>query len=324
MKETVNIGHLFVTPGSKGTGFLEISNRADGSTVGLPVIVINGSGEGPTLCLDSGNHGDEYEGTEAIITVAKKIDPSELNGTLICVPVLNFVAFEAGVRVNPFEYYKIDMNRSYPGNEDGWLTEQIAFKYFHDIASRADYAISFHGGGTYLSPCAYTVCQSSEFGSISEKSKELARFFGMRLISFPRFGGSFEREAAKRGIPAIIAEIGGHSDRYRHRQHYVELGEKGILNVMRYLGMLKGKAVAPEEQILVQSVIVRSKRAGLWRPEIQAGEDVSKGDILGKVFDFFGEEIECVRSPVDGIVTIRWDFPFIQAAGYAYFVGERL
>lgn len=321
MKGNVNIAGLSVSPGKKEHGLFEISRRAGGGAIGLPVIIINGHGEGPTLCLDACNHGDEYEGVEAIVRLAKNIDPRKLNGNLICIPVLNVMAFEAGLRVNPYEYYRIDMNRSYPGKNDGWLTERIAFRYFEEIVTKSDYVISFHGGGTYLSPCEFTI-YASGYGAVSETSRELARFFGLKFISVMKFGGSFTIEVAKRGIPSIVAEIGAHSDRYTRREYYVRLGMDGVINVMKHLDMLDGKAKIPKGQVYLDSNIVRARKGGLWVPRIEVGKSVSKGQILGEIFDLFGEKIESIESPLDGVAYVRWDFPAIQAGSYAYFLGK--
>ena len=123
---TINIGPIRCETGTKVSGMVPAVSRVDGSNLGFPVIVVNGAKDGPVLLVDGGIHGDEQEGTLSIIEVAKKLDPKNLRGTFIGVPVMNVGAFEAMSRGNPRDTHTFDMNRIYPGKPEGYLTDRIA------------------------------------------------------------------------------------------------------------------------------------------------------------------------------------------------------
>ncbi|TGV17774.1 succinylglutamate desuccinylase/aspartoacylase family protein, partial [Mesorhizobium sp. M4B.F.Ca.ET.143.01.1.1] len=113
----------------------------------IPICVIR-NGKGPAALLTGGNHGDEYEGPLALYELARTLDPSQVSGTVIIVPAMNYPAFRAGTRTSPID--KGNMNRSFPGRPDGTVTEKIADYFQRELLPRADIVFDFHSGGKTL------------------------------------------------------------------------------------------------------------------------------------------------------------------------------
>ncbi|MGA2784231.1 MAG: succinylglutamate desuccinylase/aspartoacylase family protein [Candidatus Bathyarchaeia archaeon] len=324
MKFTV--GNVSAENGSKAFGWLDIGRSPDGSMIGVPIMIVNGARDGPKLCVDGCVHGDEYEGTEAILKLVREMDPTELKGTLIAVPVVNVPAFAAGLRANPVDYDRYDINRVFPGNSDGHVSERIAFKHFETI-SRADFYISLHGGGNFefLEPFVNFSIDEGLPATLVNQSMELAKAFGLRIVNRRpgSFAGTARLAAARRGIPSITPELGGQCERADRRQVNVDLFVKGINNVMKYLSMMEGELEKPKSQVLVETTEVRCENGGLQIPMVRPGGRVSKGDPLVKILTpFFGDEIECVKAPFDGLVCLMWAYPIVQPGDWVTHLGR--
>ena len=115
------------------------------------MVILHGARPGPVLCLNSGTHGDEPEGTLAILDIVAEIDPQALAGTLIGIPVLNVLAFMgkssldvSGVRETPVD--KKNLARTFPGRADGTVTERLAYTVVSEIIPHVDAVIDFHSG----------------------------------------------------------------------------------------------------------------------------------------------------------------------------------
>jgi len=326
------IGNVTVKPGGKARGFLNVTNRISGEPIGVPFFVIHGVEHGPVLCVDGCIHGDEYEGSEAVMNLGRQIDAGKLKGTLIGVPVVNVLAFEAETRANPFDHERLNMNRIFPGNPNGWITERIANAYFTGIVRKSNYYIDFHGGGATEFLCPLVQYQpSGAFGrkETGEESEKMAKAFGVDVVWRCNDGGDFAGdvilEAERVGIPAICAELGAKCDRYLHRRLYVDTCIRGVTNVMRHLNMVEGSPELPAVQWEVTAHTQHSEKSGLWIPDVMAGQFVKKGDLIGRVVDpFYGDELDAVKARVEGMVVMIWTVPIIRAGEWLCFIGEVL
>src|SRR5262249_20172663 len=143
------------TPGQKATGLLQVPAGVDAGT-SIPVVVVNGAKPGKVLALVSGAHGTEYVSIIAIEKLIQQLDPSQITGTVILVPLVNIASFEQKVpHVNPID--NKSMNRFYPGKADGTQTERASYLITKQIVDRCDYLIDYHGGDLdeSLRPYAY-------------------------------------------------------------------------------------------------------------------------------------------------------------------------
>ncbi len=141
MSNVLRIGCLSVKPGAKAFGKLNAGERTDGSPLDIPLILINGARSGPKLGLFAGIHADEYNGIETLRRVTLSVDPKELKGSIIMVPVANIMAFQARDRISPIDHK--NLNRDFPGDPNGSITDRLAHKLFSEIMSQVDYFIDF-------------------------------------------------------------------------------------------------------------------------------------------------------------------------------------
>jgi uncharacterized protein len=175
-----SIGTATAAPGQKSTGYLEVPAGVDAAT-NIPVIVINGEKRGPVLALVSGAHGTEYTSIIALEKLINLLDPSQIAGTVILVPLVNIQSFEQKVpHVNPID--SKSMNRFYPGKADGTQTERASFVITKQVVDRCDYLVDYHGGDLdeNLRPYAYWAPTGKE--AQDRISKEMVLTFGLDHI----------------------------------------------------------------------------------------------------------------------------------------------
>src|SRR5258705_9166419 len=205
------VGTASASPGEKSTGILEVPAGIDAAT-SIPVVVVNGAKPGKTLALISGAHGTEYASIIAIEKLIAALDPAQLTGTVILVPLINIQSFEQKVpHVNPID--NKSMNRFYPGKADGTQTDRALFAITKEIVDRCDYLIDYHGGDLdeSLRPYAYWGPTGRE--AQDRTSKEMVLAFGLDHIIIwrerptdPAATRYLDNTASVRGKPSIVVE----------------------------------------------------------------------------------------------------------------------
>jgi predicted deacylase len=321
MKEAMKIGDVVAKPGTRERGFIKVTIRPDGSPLNIAVLIANGIGEGPTLVLASGLHGCEYEGGEAMRQVWRNLDLQQLRGTLICVPAVNVPAFEVGAWASPID--NLILNKVFPGREKGSLTEKIAYAFWNEVVAQASHLLDFHAGGQdkVIAPfIAYRAMRDDE-ALRTEEVEEFAKATGIDLLWKHRGDakGLVTFEALKKGVPALIVEVGGGM---HCQEEFVELNKKVIYNVMKFLNMMDSDPEVPDKWTVVDGVHTNCQTAGLFQPVVKLREHVTRGSIIGYVTDLFGEVIESIEAPYDGIVCQIRTFPVVQAGENVVQVGE--
>lgn len=287
-----------------------VGQFADGSPVTVPVVAIRGVDDGPTAYLQAGIHGDEVTGIEVCRRLMASLDPAELRGTVVAVPIGNVPAYLN--RSRSFldeERGPIDMNRVFPGDPQGLLTERLASTLVEEFLHPADYAVDFHSAlaGCTIAPCAYV---SGAVGHpVRQVQERLAEAFGLGLICLQEgtteFGHSnltrsFCATAERAGVPAIIAEMG---ESGRITADVVELGVAGARRALAAQGNLAPGEGAPPSSLRFRAIaFVHAERGGLVNHAVALGDRVEEGDVLGMVVDPVGGEETPVVSPVGGIV----------------------
>jgi uncharacterized protein len=233
--DAVEVGGIQISPGERRQLRLSLGCRPDGSPLGIPVVVINGSRPGPRLGIIAGIHGDEYEGPEGLRRFLAGVNPATICGTIIAVLQANPLAHEAHTRTGAVDY--LDLNRAFPGNRDGFVTERIADLLVREVVEKSDFLIDLHSGGLAYDLVPYVGFNSTP-GAVGEASFALARSFGIELLygSTP-FPHVLRLEAAKRDVPAILVEVGGDG---RLQADLVPVVQRGLENAARHLGLLEG------------------------------------------------------------------------------------
>lgn len=310
--------------GKKTCFYIDLAQKVDGSMVRLPCMIVTGEEDGPIMLADCCTHGDEYEGAEGIAAMFNQLDPKTLKGAFVGVPAVNLEAFNIGNRVAPIDWTYQDMNRAFPGNPEGLITTRIAHFYFNNFVKKADYLISFHGGGNglYLEPLA-TYIPSGD--PLYETTYRMARAFGVEILweqaDLP-FGGVLSLEAAKAGIPCTIVELGGQGIRVEHRDEMIEIARRGIEGVMQEFGMLPGTPRRHAKPIDVKIVYVHSDDGGYHKLKCKPMDFVKQGQVCSEITDIFGRKVNEVRAPFDCYIVGFWSYATIHPGNWAFLFGK--
>lgn len=324
----VVIGTASAEQGEKSHGVLEITNSSAGFPIAIPVVIVNGVESGPMLVANAAMHGTESLGTIAISRFYKMIDPELLKGTFIGVPILNTWAFEAGHRL-PTLLDHFDLERRFPGNINGSISDRIAYKFMNEIVRRADCLIDFHGQDQYWHPTsAIIVPLPKPKGNIDlnsyQKCIEAADAFRVRQIWRCNKPGSVtEAIINETGIPAISPEFGGITD-YRRMGEFIELAIQGIMNVMKWLGILEGPITSRDYKTCIcDTHRVLNHRGGIWSTSVEPEDEMMNGSTVGTISDpITAEVLEEIIAPFQGVVTNLWCAPVIKAASMALGLGK--
>lgn len=296
-KNNLVVGNFSAKAGEKVTGTQVFEVK--GTKYHLPLFLINGKNAGPTLVITGGVHAAEYASIAAALETGQNLDAQKLSGQVIIAPVINTPGYSArSIYVNPLD--NINLNRVFPGNPEGGVSEQVANWVFQNVISKGDYYVDMHGGDLVEALTPFTIIHRSGDVKIDETSLEIAKVFGIQLLVFSESKGSAFSAAARAGIPALLSEAGGQG--IWHRKD-VELHLRGLRRLMLHLGMLKGaKPRAVPTKLLEKFIWLRSENDGYFYPEVAINQHVSKGQSLGKITDFEGKVLQQVEAPDSGVV----------------------
>ncbi len=314
-REPFELGGTVVRPGTRKKIELPIAKLPSGTSVGLPVMVLHGRAEGPTISVSAAVHGDEINGIEIIRRVLAHLDPRTMAGTVLAVPTVNVFGFLSGDRYLPD---RRDLNRSFPGSYRGSLAARIAYLFFNRIVTRCDAGIDLHTGSDGRTNLPQIRADLSD-----PTTRELALAFAppIMLNSATR-DGSVRAAAAKLGLPMLLFE-GGEANRYDEAA--ITAGEHGLVRVMGHLGVLDAPPPPPGRVIEShRSRWVRARRSGLALPGVALGDEVSAGDPLAVIHDTFGARLGRITSPVDGIVIGRNEHPLVNQGDALIHIAEPL
>ncbi|MDH5738650.1 MAG: succinylglutamate desuccinylase/aspartoacylase family protein, partial [Gammaproteobacteria bacterium] len=221
-----------VLAGERQTIEIPLAPLVNRDNLAMSVNILNGKKPGPVLMISAAIHGDEINGVEIIRRLLRHPSMSNLRGVLMAIPVVNVHGFLNQTRYLPDGR---DLNRSFPGSEKGSLSARVANKFTELLLSRCDYAIDIHTGARHR-----TNLPQLRVDLGNEKSRELAHAFGTPVVLHSRLrDGSLREEAANRDIPFLLFE-GGESLRFD--EFSIRVGVRGIINIMRHLGMLRASS----------------------------------------------------------------------------------
>ncbi len=282
-----------ITAGEQLQLSLPIARLATGTQVSLPLKVLHGHAEGPTMWLDAAIHGDEISGVDIIRRVLERLDPATMRGTLLVVPVVNVHGFVRGERYLPD---RRDLNRSFPGSARGSLARRIAHLLLTEVVARCSVGIDLHTGSD-----GRTNLPQIRADLDDPVTATLARAFGAPIMVHARArDGSLRGAAIGVGATALTFEGG---EALRFDRAAIEAGTRGVLRVMAELDMIDPQEPRPTTATrCVSSRWVRARASGLAQVECELGDRVEKGQVLGHIHDSFGSRISQYKSPVTGIV----------------------
>jgi uncharacterized protein len=304
-RNTFKVGTASAARGRKVTGTIEVPAGVD-AALSIPVAVIHGVKPGPVLALVAGAHGTEYASIIALEKLIALLNPAEISGTVIVVPLINIPSFEQKVpHLNPVD--KKSMNRFYPGNMDGTQTERASYLITKQVVEQCDHLIDLHGGDLDESLRPYSYWTKTGNEKQDQISREMVLAFGLDHIIIsadrpkdPQASRYLENTASTRGKPSITAEA-GHAGTVETDD--VNALIDGCLNVMRYLKMISGTAAMVQRPVWIEKIAtLASEQTGIFYPLVKRGTYVEQGMKVGYVTDYVGNVSFEARAPVAGVV----------------------
>jgi N-alpha-acetyl-L-2,4-diaminobutyrate deacetylase len=291
-------------------GFLKLPYSRDDSAWGsvmIPISVI-ANGTGPTALFTGANHGDEYEGPIALQELAAMLDPAQVTGRVIILPMMNMPAFAAGSRCSPIDGG--NLNRSFPGRPDGTVTQKIAHYIATELVPLADIVLDFHSGGRTLDFLPFAAAHV-----LRDKKQEEACMAAMQAFNAPYSVrmleidnvGMFDTEVEDQGKVFVTTELGGAGTASART---VGVARKGLTNLLRHAGILQGEPLMePTVQLDMpdDSCFTFAERAGLIDFQADLGDRVEKGTVLARIWpaDRTGEAPLEIPAPRSGILAAR-------------------
>lgn len=292
---------------SKTFAYTTISDDTTGK-IEMPLGIIRGAEEGPTIAVSGGLMGSEYCGIEAASRIYKQVQPDELKGTLIVIPVVNLSSFRFRTpwlqlqnSVTPHDGKHL--NKCFPGTPDGTATQRLAHELFN-IVTKSDVHIDLRGGDLNESHLDHTI--TSIIGdTLDDRCIELAKVFGHRfLLKRPSANsqGTLIYETVKTGTPSIISESGlGYREQPLEKN--IQLHVRGIQNVMKYMNMIQGTPIKPASQkYIFDAAKVRTPASGIFHAHLDQGDMAKENQKLGEITDLKGDVLAEIRSPINGII----------------------
>lgn len=315
LRPSFAIGPVRVRTGTRREVSLPITRLVTGAEVSLPVHVLHGREEGPTVWLDAAIHGDEVLGIEVIRRVLAQLSPREIRGTLIAVPIVNVIGVMGGDRYLPD---RRDLNRSFPGAARGSLAARIAHLMMTEIVDKCDVGIDLHTASDRRSNLPQIRCDLED-----EQTRELAMAFGAPVVYHARLrDGSLRSAARERGARVLLYEAG---EAWRFDEWAITAGVDGILRVLTTLGMTERpeSLTDPEHpsEVCFRSGWVRARRTGILSLHVELGQHVREGERLGELHNSFGRPLALVKADRDGIVLGRTEAPLVNSGDALVHIG---
>ena len=301
----------------KQQGFLQVPyshNLGGWANVMVPLTVVR-RGEGPTVLVLGGNHGDEYQGQIAAMKLSRELAPEMISGRIILIPSLNFPAARAATRLSPLD--GMNMNRAFPGQADGCVTSQVAHFVTNVLFPLSDVVIDIHSGGRSMEfvPCAHMHLVDNR----EQRKKMLAAMFAWNtdfafLYADIAGAGLLPVEAENQGKIVVTTELGG-GEGIPANVHRIT--QSGLRNVLVHVGLLNGEEqtrarLGKPPTILVQALdredYVLAPESGIFEVCVDLGATVERGQTLGFIhyLERHDREPEPIVSASNGyLVTVR-------------------
>jgi hypothetical protein len=244
--------------------------------------------------LSGAIHGDELNGVEIVRRLLGQLQPGNMAGTVLAVPIVNVFGVTTASRYLPDGR---DLNRSFPGSRRGSLASQLASLFFENVAVRCDFGLDFHTGARGRSNLPHVRCDLDD-----PLTRELAEAFSPRLVLHASLrDGSLRAAACRRGGRVLLYE-GGEADRFD--EVAIALGVEGALRVLHSLGMIDEAPRAPATPVPCarKSRWIRAGRSGFCHTRVELGDSVVQGQRIVSISDSMGGKELDIRARVAGVV----------------------
>ena len=309
------IGGVSVAPGDRTVVEIPVAPMYTHDDLSISVQVIRGKLPGPTLFISAAIHGDEINGVEIIRRLLQHKVMKNVRGTILAIPIVNVYGFLHHTRYLPDGR---DLNRSFPGSAKGSLTGRVAHTFHKEIVLKSTHGIDLHTGSRHRSNFPQIRADLDNPDSLA-----MTEAFGVPLALDAKLrDGSLRGTAQDAGIPVILYEAG---EALRFEELYIRAGLKGIINVMRSIGMLsrsqrKKQPLPPI--ISYQTSWLRAPESGVLRTLVPLGAKVTAGQVIAMVADPLGSSEVPMTAPNDGIVIGRTNLPLVYEGDAAFHIAH--
>jgi predicted deacylase len=295
-----------VDPGERADIRYSISETYLGDPVRIPVSIINGKHDGPTVFLSAASHGDELNGVEVVREVAHEWPHDDLHGTLVCMPVLNVPGVVTQQRYLPV--YDRDLNRSFPGNEESTSAKRMAAQIFRNFVEPCDVGLDFHTSTRGRTNMLHVRADMAD-----EAVPRLARAFGSNvIIDSEGSSGTLRHEATESAAPTITVEMG---EAHRFQRGLIDRALEGVASVFADYGVYPGEPVNwPGWRTIVtsdQKTWIRADDGGLVDMHFERGALVHEGDTICSISNPFKTDVVDVAAPFTGLLVGKLENPVV-------------
>lgn len=281
----------------------------------LPVRVIRGKKDGPTIFVSAAIHGDELNGIEIIRRFRKLSILKKLKGTLILVPIVNVYGIMTLSRYLPD---RRDLNRSFPGSSQGSLAGRVAKIFFDEIVKKCDLGIDLHTAAIHRSNLPQVRTNIN-----NEYTFRLAKAFGAPVVLHSELrDGSLRAVAQEEGVPILLYEAG---EALRFDESSIRIGVQGLVNVLRENEMLPKvarKKVKKLPIITKNSKWIRATDSGMLRTIKALGDTVEKNEIIAFIDEPLDSDSFEILSPFDGVIIGKSEIPLVQEGDAIFHIAK--
>lgn len=312
MTEGLTVADAYVPPGERRDLAPLVSESYTGDRTTLPMAVVNGVGEGPTVFVTAAIHGDELNGIAICQQLLTRLDPSTLRGAVVIVPIANVLGAQIRSRYLPD---RRDLNRAFPGTSKGSTAARIARILHDDVILRSAAGIDLHTAANRR-----TNVPQLRIDTNDAKAVELAGVFGAPYVLDASLRpGSLREIAAQKGVPVLTYEAG---EPLRFDDEAIAIGVDGVLRVLGVMDMIDDAPPPAEPPLLMhESTWVRADRGGILELHVGPGDRVAEGQALWTTTSPLGAERATVESPVDGVVIGSTTIPLVGPGDAVLHVG---
>lgn len=307
------IGNREILPGERTVIDIPVAPMYTHDNLSISAQVIRGKRPGPVLFVCAAIHGDEINGVEIIRRLLKDPHLERLRGSLIAIPIVNIYGFINHSRYLPDGR---DLNRSFPGSSRGSLTGRIAQTFLQEIVAKCTHGIDLHTGARHRSNFPQIRANLEDPAVLA-----MTEAFGAPLAIHAKIrDGSLRQAAGDMDVPVLLYEAG---EALRFEELYIRAGVKGVLNVMRHIGMLRrSRARIRPPTISRNTHWVRAPESGVLRVLVPLGAEVKEGQIIGFIADPLGSSEVDVVCDSHGIVIGRTNLPLVYEGDALFHVAD--
>lgn len=275
------------------------------------LLPVDQKGDEQRICIVTGIHGDELEGQYVCYQLIKRINEQikNLKGIVDIYPAVNPLGIDSISRSIPM--FDIDMNRIFPGSENGAVAEYISSKIIADIKG-ASMCIDIHSSNIFRKE----IPQVRISAPVQESLLPFAKLMNVDLIWIGAKEtvqlGTLAHSLNTLGIPSMVIEMGVGM---HITKNYGDQIVDGIFNLMGKLGIWAGEEIFVKNPFVATNQDIRfvhAESSGIFMPEIAHTSKIKTGALMGTIIDpLNGIIVEKITAPSDGIIITLREYPTV-------------